>query len=66
MKLSKIKKLAEKIGRNNLKYESSKYIFDFQKNFTISCFGENTDNGNVIISEADQKKISLLNNIFEF
>ena len=29
-------------------------------------FGENTDNGNVIISEADQKKISLLNNIFEF
>ena len=33
MKLSKIKKLEEKIGRNNLKYESSKYIFDFQKNF---------------------------------
>ena len=46
-----------KIDGNGLKYETNKYVYDFKN------FGYNTFNGKVTISEADEKRINLPENI---
>ena len=37
---NEIKKLEEKIDTNNVKYETNKYIYDFQQLQTIRSFGD--------------------------
>ena len=53
-KLSKIKKKKKEIKGTDLKYETSKYICDFQKFQTIRNFGDNIYNDEIILSEADE------------
>ena len=38
--IDEIKKCEEKIKRKDLKYETKKYIYDFQQYETIRSFGE--------------------------
>ena len=39
-KLNEFKKLMQEIDRDNLKYETNKYIYDFEKFQTIRSFGD--------------------------
>ena len=43
-----------------MKYETSKYIYDFQNFQTIRFVGDTIYNGTIAISEADQKENSFL------
>ena len=55
--IDKIKKWEEKFKRKDLKYETKKYIYDFQQYETISFFGENIYTGKIInIDEAEMIK----------
>ena len=38
--INEIKKLEQKINRNDLVYESSKYVYDFRRFRTIKSFGD--------------------------
>ena len=49
-----------------MKYETSKYLYDFQQFQTIRSFDEKISIGKVSISETDKKQSNLLNSIFEF
>ena len=61
-----IKKWEEKIKWKGLKYETRKYIYDFEQYETIRSFGDSiyTRKANIVETEADQN--SLLKNIVEF
>ena len=56
----------DKIKTNNLKYETSKGIYDFQQIKMIRPFGESIIDGKITISEADKDQSNLLENIVEF
>ena len=49
-----------------MKYETSKYVYDFQKFQTTRFVGDTIYNGTITISEADQKENRFLNNIVDF
>ena len=49
-----------------MKYKTSKNLFDFQKFQTIRSFDDSIPNGQITISETDEKQSHLLNNILEF
>ena len=51
--LNEIKKLEEKINRDDLKYEINKYVYNFQKFQGIRYFGDSIFDGKITISEAD-------------
>ena len=53
--LNEIKKLEEKINRDDLKYETNKYVYNFQKFQGIRYFGDSIFNGKITISEVDKK-----------
>ena len=61
-----IKKWEEKIKWKDLKYETRKYIYDFEQYETIRSFGNSiyTRKANIVEAEADQN--NLLKNIVEF
>ena len=61
-----IKKWEEKIKWKNLKYETRKYIYDFEQYETIRSFGDSiyTRKANIVEAEADQN--NPLKNIVEF
>ena len=61
-----IRKWEEKIKRINLKYETKKYIFDFQRYETIRFFGDNIYTGKLNIDEAEMYESNLLKNLKEF
>ena len=48
-----MKKLEEQINRNDLIYESSKYVYDFRKFRTIRYFRDSIFDGKMTISKAD-------------
>ena len=48
-----------------MKYETSKYLYDFQQFQTIRSFGDNICIGKVSISEADKKQSNLLTSILK-
>ena len=56
----------EQINRNDLIYESSKYVFDFRLFQTIRSFGERIFSGKITISEAYKKQSNLLDVILKF
>ena len=49
-----------------MKYETSKYVYDFQQVQTMRSLGDNIYNGKIIISKVDKKQSSILNSILEF
>ena len=61
-----IKKWEEKIKWKDLKYETRKYIYDFEQYKTIRSFGDSiyTRKANIVEAEADQN--NPLKNIVEF
>ena len=61
-----IKKFEKKIKRKDLKFETNRYIFDFQQFETIRSFGDSIYNGKVNIKEAEIKQTNLLENIINF
>ena len=56
----------DKIKTNNLKYETSKGIYDYQQIKMIRSFGESIIDGKITISEVDKDQSNLLENIVEF
>ena len=64
--INETKKWEEKIKRKVLTYETSKYIFDFQKFQTIRSFGDSIYNNKINIREAKMKQVILLVIILDF
>ena len=62
----KIKKSEEKIKRKDLKYETNKYVYDFQQFETIRSFGESIYTGKTNINQTEMDQTNLLENIIEF
>ena len=59
----KFKKWENRIKRKDLKFETNRYIFDFQQYETISLFDDSIYNGKISIKEAQMKQTNLLENI---
>ena len=59
----KLKKWENRIKRKDLKFETNRYIFDFQQYETISSFDDSIYNGKISIKEAQMKQTNLLENI---
>ena len=64
--IGEIKKLENKMKRKDLKFETNRYIFDFQQFETIRSFGDSIYNGKINIKEAEMKQTDLLENIINF
>ena len=62
--IDEIKKLENKIKRKNLKYETNKYMYDFQQSEMIRSFGDSIYAGKISIDEMDQS--NHLENMIEF
>ena len=61
-----IKKWEEKIKREDLKYKTKNYTYDFQQYETIRSFGESIYTSKASIVEADEDESNLLKNLVEF
>ena len=61
-----IKSWKNEIKQKDLKYETNKYVFDFQRFEIIRSFGESIYNGKINIDEAEMKQTNLLENIMNF
>ena len=66
MSTDEIKKWEEKIKREDLKYKTKNYIYDFQQYETIRSFGESIYTQNISIVETQEDQSNLLKNIVEF
>ena len=64
--INEIKKLKNKIKPQDVKYETNKYVFDFQQFETISSFGDSICNFKINIIEAEMKQTNLLKIIINF
>ena len=64
--LNEIKKLEERIDRNDLKYETNKYVYNFQQFETIRSWDDSIFSEKISISQAEEDQSSLLKNIVEF
>ena len=64
--IDEIGKWKEKIKRKDLKYETKKYVYDFQKFEAIRYFGNNICTGNININEAEIDQSNLLEIMVEF
>ena len=64
--IDEIRKLENKMKRKDLKFETNRYIFDFQQFETIRSFGDCIYNGKINIKEAEMKQTDLLENIINF
>ena len=64
--LNEIKKLEERIDRNHLKYETNKYVYNFQQFETIRSWDDSIFSEKISISQAEEDQSSLLKNIVEF
>ena len=60
--IDEIKKWENKIKQKDLKFETNRYIFDFQQIETIRSFGDSIYNGKINIKEAEMKRANLLEN----
>ena len=61
-----IKKWENKTKWNDLKYETNKFIFDFQEFQTIRSFGDSIYTGKINIEEAKIDQNNLLKNMVNF
>ena len=66
MRTNEIKKWEERIKREDLKYKTKNYIYDFQQYETIRSFGESIYTQNISIVETQEDQNNLLKNIVEF
>ena len=66
MRTNDIKKWEEKIKREDLKYKTKNYIYDFQQYETVRSFRESIYTQNISIVEAQEDQSNLLKNIVEF
>ena len=66
MRTNEIKKWEEKIKREDLKYKTKNYIYDFQQYETIRSFGGSIYTQNISIVETQEDQNNLLKNIVEF
>ena len=64
--IDEIKKSENKIKRKYLKYETNRYVNDFQQFETIRSFGDSIYIGKISIDEADMDQTNLLDNIVDF
>ena len=60
------KKWEEKIKREDLKYKTKNYTYDFQQYETIRSFGESIYTSKASIVEAEEDESNLLKNLVEF
>ena len=58
--------MEEKLSRNDLNYETNKYIYDSQQFQRTRHFVHSIFNGKIAISEGNKKQSNLLQNISEF
>ena len=58
---NEIKKSKNQNNRDDLVYESSKYVYDFNILRTVRYFGNSSFSGKITICETDKKKSNLLN-----
>ena len=65
-KINDIKKWEKKIKWKDLKYETNRYKFVFQRFETLRSFGDSIYNGKVRIDEAEMEQTNLLENIVNF
>ena len=64
--IDKIKQWEDKSKQKDLKYETNKYICDFQQFETIRPFDDNTYTGKISIGKAEMNQSNLLENMVEF
>ena len=58
----KLKNLKKKIKREDLKYETKKYVYDLQQCETIKSFHDSIFTREITIVEAEEVQSNLLNN----
>ena len=63
--IDEIEKQENEIKRNYLKYETNKYIFDFQQFETVRSFGDNIYTGKSSIDEAQMDQSNFLENMVQ-
>ena len=61
-----LEKWEEKIKREDLKYKTKKYMYDFLQYETIRSFGESIYTCKASIAEAEEHQKNLLKNMAEF
>ena len=61
--IDEIEKQENEIKRNYLKYETNKYIFDFQQFETVRSFGDNIYTGKISIDAAQMDQSNFLENM---
>ena len=64
--IDEIQKWEDKIKRKDLKYETYKYIYDFQQFETIRPFGNSIYAGKISINETEMHQTNLLENLVKF
>ena len=64
--IDEIKKWENKIKQKVLKYETNRYVYDFQQFETIRYFGDSIYTGKISIDEAEIDQTNLLDNIVDF
>ena len=64
--IDEIQKWEDKIKRKDLKYETYKYIYDFQQFETIRPFGNSIYAGKISINETEMHRTNLLKNMVKF
>ena len=63
--IDEIEKQENEIKRNYLKYETNKYIFDFQQFETVRSFGDNIYTGKSSIDEAQMDQSNFLESMVQ-
>ena len=58
--IDKIKKVEKSVGREKLRYSTSKYTYNYKNFQTISTFGRNIYNGTITKKEADEDQSDFL------
>ena len=64
--IDEIKKWEDKIKRKYLKYETNKYMYDFQQFEMIRFFGDNIYTGESSVDEAQMDQGNLSENMVKF
>ena len=64
--LNKIKEIEKNVNREKLFYKSNKNTYNFKEFQTIRTFGEDFDNGEISLDEADEYQSDLADKINDF
>ena len=64
--INEIKILKEKVKRKDLKYETNKYVYDFQQFETIIFFDDSIYTGKIKVYETEMDQTNLYENVIKF